>query len=70
MSGVSSPAPGRQILVTTSQKHTCLEVSSDTEELDWLVQGCLISIGAKLYRTLTLQEQDWTPLACVKKKKK
>lgn len=31
---------------------TCLEVFKIT-----LVQVCLISVGAKLYRTVTLQEQ-------------
>lgn len=44
----------QQILFTTRQKHTCMV--------------CLISIGAKLYRTLALQEQDWAQLACDQKK--
>ncbi len=42
--------------------HTCLEVSSDPEELDYLVQVCLIRVGAKLRRAVALQELSLRPV--------
>uniref|UniRef100_A0A8C1NPG8 Regucalcin n=1 Tax=Cyprinus carpio TaxID=7962 RepID=A0A8C1NPG8_CYPCA len=42
--------------------HTCLEVSSNPEELDELDQVCLIRVGAKLCRAVALQELSLRPL--------
>ncbi len=41
-------------------QHTCLDISSNHGDLDELVQVCLIRVGAKLCRTITLREQSWT----------
>lgn len=48
--------------MTNFPEHTLLEVSSNPEILDFLVQVSLIRIGAQRCRTETLQEQDWTTL--------
>ncbi len=37
-------------------------VSTESEDLDWLVQVCLIRVGAKFSQTVALQEQVWTSL--------
>ncbi len=37
-------------LQSSAPNHTCLEVSSDPEDLDYLDLGCLIRVGAKLCR--------------------
>jgi len=42
--------------------HTCLEVSIDPEDLDYLDQVCLIRVGAKLCRAMALQELSLRPL--------
>ncbi len=41
---------------------TCLEVSSDPEDLDYLDQVCLIRVGAKLCRAVALQELSLKPM--------
>ncbi len=48
--------------VRSWSQHTCLEVSTDPEDLDYLCPGVYNWDEAKLYRTLTLQDQDWIPL--------
>lgn len=42
-----------------------LEVPSNTEALDYLVQVCFIWTGAKLYGALVLEEKNWTQLLLV-----
>ncbi len=42
--------------------HTRLEVSSDSEELDYLDQVCLNRVGAKLCRAVALQELSLRPI--------
>ncbi len=42
--------------------HSCLDVSSNPEELDYLVQVCLIRVGAKLRRAVALHELSLRPV--------
>ncbi len=42
--------------------HTCREVSSNPEDLDYLDQVCLIRVGAKLCRAVALQELGLRPM--------
>ncbi len=49
-------------LQSSAPNHTCLEVSSNPEELDSLDQVCLISVGAKLCRAVALQEWSLRPM--------
>ncbi len=55
---IQLPIPALQHWSQTQflEGHTCLEVSSDPEELDYLNQVCLIRVGAKLCRAVALQE--------------
>lgn len=41
-------------------QHTCLEISSNNEDLDKLVQVCLIRVVTKLCCKVVLQEWDFT----------
>ncbi len=41
-------------LQSLAPNHTCLEVSSDPEDLDYLDQVCLIRVGAKLCKAVAL----------------
>ncbi len=49
-------------LQSLAPTHSCLEVSSDPEELDYLVQVCLIRVGAKLRRAVALHELSLRPV--------
>jgi len=51
-----------QSLAPTLVKHTYLWLSTDPEDLDELAQVCLIRVGAKLCRTVTLQVWVWETL--------
>uniref|UniRef100_A0A673IT64 Uncharacterized protein n=1 Tax=Sinocyclocheilus rhinocerous TaxID=307959 RepID=A0A673IT64_9TELE len=55
--GIVPPAPP----LLKQLQHTFLEVPSESEDLDQLLQVCLIRVGAKFCRTVALQEQVWTP---------
>lgn len=59
--GVQSGSWRANVLQSSAQ-HTCLDVSSNPEEIDYLVQVCLIRIGAELCRIVALQEQDLKPM--------
>lgn len=42
--------------------NTCVLLSSVSEDLNYLVQVCLIRFRAELCRKVDLQEQDWARL--------
>ncbi len=48
-------SPGK--FISNRLQHTCLQFSSSLEELDWLLQVCLIRVVAKLFRIVGPQEQ-------------
>ncbi len=49
-------------LQNLAPNHTCLGVSSNPEDLDYLDQVCLIRVGAELCKAVALQELSLRPL--------
>ncbi len=60
---VSNSIPGGpQALQSLAPNHTCMEVSSNPEDLDYLDQVCLIRVVAKLCRAVAFQEFWFKPM--------
>ncbi len=63
---VSNLVPGGPQLcrdyLQPAPNHTCLEVSSNPEDIDYLDQVCLIRVGTKLCRAMALQEFSLRPV--------
>ncbi len=57
---MSSPTPADY--GSNHLKHTCLKTSSESKELDEMLQVFLIRAGAELCSTPTLREHVWKPL--------
>ncbi len=63
---VSNLIPGGpqlcRVKLQPTPNNTCLEVSSNPEDLEYLDQVCLIRVEAKLSRAVALQELSLGPM--------